>query len=149
MLSYEYIRGLVEGEGSFSFCTVPKHIKDGLVIKEKLPAFTLAMSVRDKELVGLVRDALDLKNKVYEYAPRKNKGSHNRQGMAILIVRDLYQLKNIIVPLFYSRLHGHKKRQFEEWIERIGLDLKVPGGYKMIYALYKTGYYENKLKQFE
>ncbi len=146
-LSYEYIRGLVEGEGCFSFCAVPvKKLSDGTFIKQKLPAFTLAMSNQDNELIKSVKETLGLKNKVYEYKAQERIDRYNRQAMTILIIRDFGQLKNIIVPLFYKRLHGNKGKQFEEWINRIGNDPNVPENYKFIYKIYRDGFYDRNPK---
>jgi len=138
-LSYEYVRGLVEGKGSFSFCSIGWK---GEKNRRKLPAFILSMSKQDKELMEKVKNTLGLRNKVYEYAPRKAKDSYNRQGMCILIIRDVGQLKNKIVPLFYKKLRGNKGKQFELWLEKIGNDPNVPDSYKFIYRLYKSGFYE-------
>lgn len=145
-LSYEYIRGLVAGEGSFSFCSVGWK---GDINKRKLPAFILAMSRQDKELIEAVRNTLGLRNKVYEYKPRKSRDNCNRQGMCILIVRDMGQLKNKIVPLFYKKLRGYKAKQFDEWLKKIGDDPQVPEPYKFIYKLYKIGWYDKEPKYLE
>lgn len=141
-LSYEYIRGITEGEGCFTFCAVGTR-ESG---RKKLPAFVLAMNKRDKELLAKVKEALGLKNKVYEYGPRFRKDGYKRGGMAVLIVRDFGQLKNIIVPLFYKKLRGNKAKQFEEWLEKIGTDPVVSDTYKFIYKIYKAGFYDRNPK---
>ncbi len=144
-ISFDYIRGLTEGEGSFTFSTIG--IKDASGHKKKLPAFILSMSRRDYYLLEAVKRKLGLRNVVYSYLPRKKKGdSYNRQGMSVLIVRDFGQLKNIIVPFFYKRLAGNKGRQFREWLEKIGADPYVPDRYKFIYKLYKDGFYDRNPK---
>lgn len=143
-LSYEYIRGLVEGEGCFSFCSTPIKKADGT--KVKLPAFILSMSHQDKELIMLVKDRLCLRNRVYEYKRRLRKDNYNRQSMVMLIVRDFGQIKNIIVPLFYKKLHGNKAKQFEEWLEKIGNDPAVAENYKFIYKIFKAGFYDRNPK---
>jgi len=108
-LSYEYIRGLTEGEGTFTFSTSHK-------LRRKVPAFALRMHVRDKGLLEIVRDSMGLKNKIYEYDYKRNDG-YKRGPQAILIVREFGQLKNIIVPFFYKRLKGNKGKQFNDWLE--------------------------------
>jgi hypothetical protein len=143
-LSYEYIRGLVEGEGCFTFS--PVGYRGGL--KRNLPAFVLSMSRRDKDLIEKVKTALNLRNKVYEYKPRIRKDGYKRDGMAVLIVRDIGQLKNIIVPLFYKKLNGYKAKQFDEWIIKIGDDPEVPDSYKLITKIYKSGFYDRNLTSF-
>lgn len=145
-LSFEYIRGLVDGEGCFTFCSVINRGSNGKSIKKKLPAFSLQMSMRDKELLCLVRDTLGLRNRIYEYKSWLKKDKYNRQSMTILIVRDLGQLKNIIVPLFYEKLRGYKRIQFLEWIEKMGTDPDVPENYRLIYNMVKTGFYDRNRK---
>lgn len=62
------------------------------------------------------------------------------------MVRDLGQLKNIIVPLLYKRLVGNKGIQFENWIRKIDLDPDVPEGFSIISKLYKSGFYDKNNK---
>ena len=143
-ISYEYIRGLIEGDGCFSFCPAGS----GQNKKYKLPAFILAMSVRDKDLIEHIRDRLCIRNKVYEYGPRIRNDHYKRTGTAIMIIRDIGQLKNIIVPLCYKKLRGNKAKQFEIWIEKIGLEDYIPEKYKFIHKLYKAGFYE-KVNKFD
>lgn len=149
-LSNEYIRGLTDGEGSFSFCTVPKFVmREGIVIRQKVPAFLISMHCRDKELVESVRDTLGLRNRVYQYrntplhTPEK---SYKRGDKVMLIVRDLGQLKNIIIPFFYKRLKGYKGKQFEIWLDKIGSDPEVIDDYRVIYRLHKSGWFEENPK---
>ncbi len=141
-ISWEYVRGLVDGEGCFTFCNTPKRI-DGTSTKVRLPTFTLAMSAQDEELMGLIRDRLGLKNKIYSYSPRNNRFSQNRQGMCILIVRDFPQLKNVIVPLFLNKLHGNKGRQLKSWLKQMKEDSSVPAKYKLLEIWSRPGgFYE-------
>ncbi len=134
MLPYDYIRGVVEGEGAFTFSSNRK-------LKRKVPAFSIKMHVRDWKLLEEIRDTLNLKNKVYVYNHQKNDGSV-RGPQAMLIVREFGQLKNIIVPFFYKKLRGNKGKQFEEWLERIGTDPEVPDSFRFIYKIYKAGFYD-------
>ena len=145
-ISYEYIRGLVDGEGSFTFCTTPGLLMvDGKAFKPRIPAFILSMNSRDKDLIVSVRDKLGLKNRVYTYRSTPlhtfNK-SYIRGSKSILIVRDFPSLKNIIIPVFYRKLVGYKGIQFETWLELIGTDPAVPNLYKLLYKLHKSGFYE-------
>ena len=145
-LSPDYIRGLIDGEGCFTFFT---NLKLGI----KMPAFVLRMHARDKELIESVKYSLGLRNKIYEYHypydyPAK-RNRVNRGPQAVLIVREMDQLKNIIVPFFYKRLYGHKGKQFLEWVEKIGSDSEVPERFKFIHKLYKIGYYEKNSKKFD
>ncbi len=142
-LSNEYIRGLVDGEGCFTFCSIPTRNKEGQ--KFKLPAFVLRMHHRDHDLITAVRDALKLRNKIYVCKP-STKDGYNRGNMSSIIVRDLGSLKNVIVPFFYKRLRGYKAIQFLNWIDRIGSDPVIPENYKIIYRLYNCGYWDKNQK---
>ncbi len=135
-LSYEYIRGLTEGEGTFTFCNSGHR---------KIPAFTIKMHVRDKKLLEAVRDVLGLKNKVYQYHYPGNDGSA-RGPQAMLIVREIGNLKDVIIPLFAKKLAGNKGKQFDAWIEKIWEDPDVPRAYKLIYKIYKSGFYDRNPK---
>lgn len=139
-LSSEYIRGLIEGEGTFTFTT------SGWSGKKKVPSFQLRMNIRDKELIEAVRDFLGLKNKVYIYHYPGKDGSR-RGPQAMLIVREFESLKDVIIPMFYNNLVGNKSKQFMAWMERIGSDPDVSDRFKSLYRLYKWGMYD-KLPKF-
>jgi hypothetical protein len=139
-ISYEYIRGLTEGEGCFSFS--PDKNRGSM-----MPSFTIRMHERDKKLLTIVRDRLKLKNRVYEYN-YPGKDGYKRGPTVTLIVREVGNLKNVIVPLFYKKLIGNKSIQFEKWMETIGNDQRVTRPYKFIYFLYKNGYYD-KVHDFD
>lgn len=130
-LSNEYIRGLVESEGCFTFS------RNG---DKKIPAFYLVMHERDRELIKMVKESLGLNNKVYKFRPYLGDGI-KRGPTARLIVREFGNLKNIIVPFFYNRLFGNKGKQFTEWLKKIGNDPLVPETYKILYRLHKSGYW--------
>ncbi len=132
MLSKEFILGLIQAQGSFTFCSVPAETAAG-TIKMKVPAFILSMTHADQELLVEVGGSLGLKNKVYAYPSKRAPGS------AVLIVRDLGQLKNVIVPLLHRRLMGEKKAQFEEWLSGMGSDPDVPERFRIVPDLAKKG----------
>jgi len=140
-LTNDYIRGLIDGEGSFTFTT--RLNRDGT--KVKIPAFQLKMRIKDKDLVEGVRDYLGLKNKVYVYY-HPGKDGYNRGAIAMLIVRDFGSLKNIIIPFFYGRLAGYKAMQFDQWLENISEDPMVPESYNLLYRLHKSGFYRENPK---
>lgn len=142
-ISYEYIRGLVDGEGCFTF--YPAKVGS---VKYKIPAFVLAMSERDADLLRLVADKLGVKSKIYVYPPRKRRDGYKRQGMAVLIIRSIGQIKNVIVPLFYKKLHGYKGKQFEAWIEQMGNDEAVSNRFRLVHKLYKVGFYDKNHSRF-
>lgn len=140
-LSYEYIRGLVDGEGTFTFSTSHK-------LHRKVPAFAIKMHIRDKELLEMVRDTMGLKNRVYEYNHQGKDGSI-KGPQAMLIVREFGQLKNIIIPFFYKKLKGNKGKQFIQWLEKIGTDPYIPETYKFIHKIYKAGFYDKNPKFYD
>ena len=137
-LTYDYIKGLVEGEGNFTFSTIKKR-------KRRVPAFQLKMHVRDAGLITAVRDTMGLTNKIYIYDHPGHDGA-KRQPYVLLIVREIGNLKNIVVPFFYNRLVGSKGSQFDNWLDTIGHDPWIPESYKVIYRLHKNGYYRKNPK---
>ena len=137
-ISFDYIRGLVDGEGTFTFSS-------DLKLKRKIPAFSIKMHVRDRELLMKVRTAMGLRNSIYVYNHQGKDGS-KRGPQAMLIVREFGQLKNIIIPFFHKKLIGNKRKQFEEWLEKIGNDPDVPESYKFLYKIYKAGFYDKNQK---
>lgn len=140
-LSSEYIRGLIEGEGTFTFTTTGWSGK-----KKKVPSFQLRMNIRDRELIEAVRDFLGLKNRVYIYHYPGKDGAR-RGPQAMLIVREFISLKDIIIPFFYKKLVGYKGIQFTAWLEKIGSDPDISDRFKSLYRLYKWGMYD-KLPKF-
>lgn len=142
-LSNEYIRGLIEGEGCFTFCTTGELNHSGE--KKKVPTFSISMHERDQELLEMLKYSLGIKNKVYNFRSSLADG-YNRGRKTTLIVREIGNLKNIIVPIFYNRLAGHKGKQFNAWLETIGSDPLVSESYKIIYRLHKNGYYRKNPK---
>src|SRR5579862_5763191 len=110
-ISFDFIRGLVVGEGCFTFSSITYKGHRNCII----PAFILSMSSQDHDLVLNLKNILKIKGCFYEYPPRNQKDGYKRQGKSILIVRDVGQLKNIIVPLFYKKLNGFKSVQFLDW----------------------------------
>lgn len=146
-LTNEYIRGLVDGEGCFTFTTSKYKTRSGIVT-QKIPAFAIGMHERDLALIESVRDHLKLKNKVYVHKSFVGDG-HKRGDKAFLIVREIGNLKNVIVPFFYKKLRGHKAFQFENWIMKIGSEPTVPPGFKLIHRLYMSGYWDRNPKYID
>lgn len=136
-ITYDYIRGLVQGTGSFIFTTSSNL---GSVKPRRIPAFQLRMQASDEQLLKAIRVKLRLKNKIYVYHyPGKDRA--NRKPIALLIVREIGALKDVIAPLFYNGLVGAKAEQFNEWLEKIGSDPFVPKSYKILYRFHKNGFY--------
>ncbi len=121
VLSINYICGLIEGEGCFTFSKNRT---------QTIPAFSIALNEENEELLIRIKNTLGLKNKIYKYGPYTKDG-FCRKNRVILIIRDSDQLQNI-VPLFYKGLKGHKKRQIILWIEKIKSDPMVPQRFKNI-----------------
>jgi len=140
-LSNDYVRGLVDGEGCFTFYTNTK-MKDGKKITIKIPAFSLRMHHRDIWLLEGVCTHLRLDNNVYMYKAYRKDGA-KRGAQASFVIRSPESLKNIIIPFFYKKLAGYKGRQFIEWLENIGSYSDVPDRYKTLYELYKSGYWDD------
>ena len=144
-LPYDYIRGLIDGEGCFTFSRSITRYKDGTVIVKKIPAFAIGMHERDEKLLYMVKETLGLRSRVYNYKSSELDG-HKRGRKVFLIVREFPQLKNIIVPFFYKRLRGYKGIQFNAWLEKIGNDPDVPETYRFIHKIYKAGFYDRNPK---
>lgn len=106
ILSFEYIRGLVEGEECFTFDKRTTKYKNSIKI-EKIPTFVIQMHERDQELLRKLRNTLGLSNSVYILGPYRKDGI-NRGRQAKLIIRDYISLKEKVIPLFYKKLHGYK-----------------------------------------
>lgn len=141
-ITYEYIRGLTDGEGCFTFHTANRLDKTGGVVFNRFPVFVINMNERDYELLSTIKEKLGLRNEIYRGKAWRGDG-YNRGSVAKLMVRNLGELKNVIVPLFYKKLIGYKAKQFEEWIEKIGNDQTVMKSFKLIYRIYKAGYYDS------
>jgi hypothetical protein len=148
-ISYEYIRGLIDGEGCFTFCTSKYTNKNGMVMKRKIPTFSLAMHERDKELITAVRDVMGIKNKLYLNKNNHHGDNYNHGQLTMLIVREIGNIKNIIVPFFYGRLHGYKAKQFQAWLEKMGTDPEVPNSFRFIYKISKAGFYDKNPKYLD
>jgi len=127
----DYIRGLVEAKGGFSFSS------NGT---KKIPTFYLHLDENDKELLEAVRDHLGLESKIYVNGPYKS-SIGIQKIKARLVVREFGKLKNIIIPFFYNNLKGCKSKQFEEWLEKIGNDPAIHHSYRLLHRLHKTGYW--------
>ena len=141
-LSYEYIRGLVDGEGCFSFYPGARR---GNGVKYRVPAFIIAMNVRDTDLIQGIKETLGLRNKLYIRRP-SNKDGYKRDEAIVLVVREFDQLKDIIIPLFYKKLKGYKGKQLIDWLEKIGGDPNITNRFKSLYRLYKWGMYDSHPK---
>ena len=126
-INFDFIAGLIVGEGSFYWT---KRGDSG----RKIPAFSLRMHVRDKELVTAVRDNLAPTEKIYEY-------KHNGRHYVMLIVRNPGDIKNKIIPILYPRLCGYKKKQFIEWFHGFR-DEDTAESHRFIFNIFKKQFPE-------
>jgi hypothetical protein len=134
-LNKNFVIGLVVGEGCFAYDR--RKQKDGSI--RYVPNFTLRMHVRDIDLVRAIRNYLDVDQRVYEYI-------HNNRHYGMFNIRNIGDIKNIIVPFFYKNLKGHKAKQFEAWLERMGRE-DTAERYKLVFRLYKNGWYDDPVKR--
>ena len=109
----------------------------------KIPAFSVSANVRDQALINKIAKALRLEDMVYDHSGSRSDGI-KRSDKSTLAVRRLSSLKDCVVPFFYNKLSGYKAIQFQEWLENIGRDPDVRESYKLIYRLYKSGYWNRK-----
>lgn len=150
-LPYNYIRGLVEGEGTFTFYTVSRYMQtfDGTTKRMKQPAFAIKMHHRDEKLLMSVKYTLGLREKLHKHRPYPRPERPTAAAQVGLIVRDTSDLRDIIIPLFYKRLYGHKGKQFKEWLEKMGNEEMVHYS-QFLNILYKKGYFDREEnKRFE
>jgi hypothetical protein len=149
-ISDEYIRGLTEGEGTFTFYTVPQSIilSNGDKCRQKMPAFAIKMHERDWNLLDLVRLSLNLKGRIYHNRPYRydRYGSRNTSAQVTLLVRDVFELRDIIIPLFYSKLHGHKGKQFLQWLENMGGE-EMTRHSQYLHRIYQSGYFDKLINK--
>ena len=109
----------------------------------KIPAFSISVNVRDQELLNDVAKRMGLNDMIYEHKGSQADGI-KRSEKATFAVRKLASLKDNVIPFFYKKLSGYKSIQFKEWLENIGSDPDVRESYKLIYRLYKSGYWDDK-----
>ncbi|MDP2704301.1 MAG: LAGLIDADG family homing endonuclease [bacterium] len=147
-ISHEYIRGLVDGEGCFTFFTVPewKKTENGELVRLKRPVFTIQMNERDEKLLESVNYTLELSGRVYWQEAWRGDGV-NRGPKVSIIVRNVLELRNKIIPIFYGKLHGHKGKQFIKWLEKMGEDDKTRES-RYLHMIYKKGFFEEWHKEF-
>jgi hypothetical protein len=136
-ITSDYICGLTDGEGCFTFCK-----SNGF----KIPTFMISMHYRDEKLLTEVRDFMGLKNTIYILKPYLSDG-YDRKSTARLMVRDFLSLRDKVIPMFHKRLIGYKATQFENWIKLIGSDPLVPERYKLLHRLYGYGYFDKNVSQ--
>jgi len=127
-LSDDYILGLVDGEGCFSFSTSQTKIVYDKIIRTHVPSFCLRMHIRDFDLICAVRDYLGLKNTVYCFKACTKDG-YSRGAQAAFVVRDFGALRDIVIPFFYKRLLDIRlfslKLGFAKWRKTLPLEKDI------------------------
>lgn len=142
-ITKDYILGIIESEGRFTFSTRTRKLANGTVVQTRVPTFSISMHENNEGFLELVKEKMGLDSRVYIYKS-KDKDGLSRSRKALLIVREYGNIKNIVVPFLYGALAGRKAVQFERWIERMGEDPLVADSYKLIYRLCKKGFYNKK-----
>lgn len=119
-LPHDYIAGLVDGEGCFSFRPyneVKRHRKGAPVYFRWQAEFVIGLRADDWQLLELVRDSIGCGTVT---------GS---RGAVRYSVQGINKLRNIIVPLFIKHpLHGKKQKDFELWSRAIEILYQHAGG---------------------
>jgi hypothetical protein len=108
----------------------------------KIPAFFI--SFVDEKTAKMLKNMLNLKNNIYEYPLKIGNDGYKRSPLFVIIVRDVGQLKNLIVPFFSRAISGNMLKNLDLWIHNIGADPLVPDRYKIISKLYSRGFYGKK-----
>lgn len=124
LLSYDFIAGLIVGEGTFYWTKYGKH---------KIPVFALRFHIRDFDLLVNVKYSLGITENIYEY-------THNRRHSAFLIIRNFHGLIKIIESI-YPKLTGHKKIQFINWFSMFK-DNELEPRYQTIYHIFREKFPE-------
>lgn len=75
-----------------------------------------------------------MREPIYEY-------THGGRHYAMLIVRDVPDLKDIIIPLVGPRLTAYKMRQFKEWFRGFSSSQANPR-YQFLFNIYKDKFPE-------
>ena len=149
-MSNDYVRGLVDGEGCFTFHTITgKFVKvsEGKIEKLRRPVFAIAMCWRDEPLLEYVREVMGLHENLYRSSGFPGPGRENAQNKVALYSRSTSELLHNTIPFFYKKLHGFKGWQFELWLEEMGRTWMTSDS-RYLHRKYKEGYFEDKMDKF-
>lgn len=136
-ISKELIIGLLTKRGSFGFATRTKYNKKRKRTVHKIPTFTLEMRIENEDLMNEVKNKLKLKNKLYKFYNHRSDGIKRVESIK-LIVRELKNIENIIIPFFHKKFLGYRTEQFNNWLLTIEKDPLVPFSFKKIYWRHKS-----------
>lgn len=139
VLTTDYIKGILQSKGSFSFSNL---------FGKKLPTFSIQVEKDKEKLIIDLKKFLIIKEPVYYFKEKIGNDGYKRDPYCKLMVRSFGSLKNSIVPFCYKNLNGFRKEQFNHWIEIIGKDDLVPNNYKLLYRLCGSGYWDKNPTYF-
>jgi hypothetical protein len=122
---------LFNQKGIFSFSTQGKY-------KYKVPYFCIKSKNPEVYFLKLVKRELGIKSKIYTYKESIGKDGYIRSGFSMLIVRNIGELKDSVIPFAAKFLTGEKLRKFRSWMNDMGTIEMVPSGYKQIPVIVKT-----------
>ena len=136
-ISQEFIISLLTRKGSFGFATRTKYNKKRERTVHKIPTFTLEMRIENEDLMNEIKNKLKLKNRLYKFYNNRSDRLKRTESIK-LIVRELKNIENIIIPFFHKKFLGYRTEQFNDWLYTIEKDPLVPFSYKKIYWRHKS-----------
>lgn len=108
-----FIAGYISGEGSF-YISAPKTSAGQLQC-----GFSLKVRNDDRELVEMVRRALDMAGRIYSIESKRyqyERDTVKRHDAVTLMIRRLSELVNTVIPFFdLYPLRGKKRVNYELW----------------------------------
>lgn len=129
-LSKDWAYGFLSSSGRLGFYCNSK--------KEKIPSFIVKTGPEKHAMLILAAKIIGLRNKIYFYKYKQGKKNYFQ---ALLIVRDVGQLKNIIIPIFLKLMFVAKQVNLEDWMEEIIKNKAIPERYKVLYRIYRSRFY--------
>ena len=86
----------------------------------------------------LTKRELSLKSKIYTYESTLGRDGYIRSASSMLIIREIGELKNTIIPISEQILTDKKRIKFVNWLKRIRTDDNVPSGYRLMATMFKN-----------
>lgn len=105
----------------------------------EIPVFQVRMHFKDKKLVEMVRDGLDLDELNHEY-------THQNRHYVLFTVRKRKTISEKLIPLLDGRLFGLKRIQFEIWKKKF--EIKKENGYINLFKFVSPDIKMLHVKQF-
>ncbi len=122
-ISREWAEGLMVGSGKLTF------YKDR---GKNIPAFVIKLEANKRELLIASAYAIGVKNTIYLHKSTKNL----YKPEAILVIRDVRQLKSIILPMLKMYMFVGKHVVLKNWLHKIFEDKNIPERYKILPILF-------------